>query len=267
MENRCLKEKIILFETNSPQEKHKINQIMAISRFICAKCQKHFSSASNLKQHSNVHINSLSRQKFTCFIKNCKKSYLYICTLKKHIQTFHQKEYDVILNDFYGNERNFQTIYNYLLEHSGIYDFIEIKSSNNFYSNSIEMNQNNNYTKLDKFNKENQMKTRFPVEDNYEIKRKNFNSLKHNFEAIQKHQNFLSSNIESSNIYSIFKENNCYLMNNNNNNTGLSYNFHDNSSFLSNNPLFNSYFANTLYINVLLKLYSSFVNLSPDATL
>ena len=94
---------------------------------ICPVCDKVFSSTSNLKQHRNIHKNSLTRQKYKCFVNNCNKSYLYICTLKKHIQSSHCEEYGTIQNDFYGNERNFQAIYNYILQNPKMYSFIKVK--------------------------------------------------------------------------------------------------------------------------------------------
>jgi hypothetical protein len=39
-------------------------------------------------------------------------------------------EYETILNDFNGNERNFNAIYNYLLQNPSLYPFIKIKQLN-----------------------------------------------------------------------------------------------------------------------------------------
>lgn len=71
--------------------------------FVCKTCKKSFSSSSNLKQHCNVHKNTIRRLKYCCFIKDCKKAYLYVCTLKKHLVEAHMERYQQIV-EYYPNK-------------------------------------------------------------------------------------------------------------------------------------------------------------------
>jgi hypothetical protein len=78
--------------------------------FKCEKCDKTFSSSSNLNQHLSIHNLKKKRSNYICFAGDCKKTYFYICTLKKHIQVCHRNEYESIVGVF--SERNFSHYYN-----------------------------------------------------------------------------------------------------------------------------------------------------------
>ena len=48
----------------------------------------------------NTHVNFIKRKKFPCFISNCDKNFLYVCTLKKHIITSHEEEYNKLTEEY-----------------------------------------------------------------------------------------------------------------------------------------------------------------------
>lgn len=78
-----------------------------------------------MKIHQNVHKNLKKREKHVCFINDCEKVYLYLCTLKKHIESSHKTEYDQ-LNQFYNNE-SFQIIMKKLADDKKEFKFICFK--------------------------------------------------------------------------------------------------------------------------------------------
>ncbi len=106
--------------------------------FTCKICNKNISSISNLKQHENIHKNSTNRASFNCIIQNCTKHFLYICTLKKHLQKDHSEHYKTILEFFPGNERNFSVIYKYLVSKPETFNFIKIK---NPFKNKLKLSK------------------------------------------------------------------------------------------------------------------------------
>eukprot|EP00347_Sterkiella_histriomuscorum_P023997 403332659 len=69
--------------------------------YICNICKKKFASGSNLKQHVQVHDNDETRVQYKCYVADCGKGYLYISSLKKHIQVSHPNEYE---NDIKTNK-------------------------------------------------------------------------------------------------------------------------------------------------------------------
>lgn len=44
-----------------------------------------------------VHNNEVQRIQFRCFAKPCEKAYLYVSSLKKHIQVSHPVEYEALV--------------------------------------------------------------------------------------------------------------------------------------------------------------------------
>ncbi|CDW77247.1 UNKNOWN [Stylonychia lemnae] len=62
--------------------------------YICNFCKKKFASGSNLKQHVQVHDNDDTRIQYKCYVDGCGKGYLYISSLKKHIQVSHPVNYE-----------------------------------------------------------------------------------------------------------------------------------------------------------------------------
>jgi hypothetical protein len=74
----------------------------------------------------NIHKRPNKRHKFVCFIDKCQKSYLYICTLKKHLNYVHRNEFNAILKRY--PRRNFFDVYKILLVDSSEFPFIEFKN-------------------------------------------------------------------------------------------------------------------------------------------
>lgn len=85
---------------------------LGIKPYQCNRCQKNFSSVSNLNQHLMIHDRKSNRYKFVCFIEGCYQSYFYICTLKNHIVKFHHSEYSRLEQDY--KNRSFIEIYKML---------------------------------------------------------------------------------------------------------------------------------------------------------
>jgi hypothetical protein len=81
-----------------------------IKPFTCEICHRSFSSTSNLKQHSTIHSTTVGRERLKCIIENCPKSYLYMCTLKKHLIDTHKDEYEQIKLEFISSS-NLTNIY------------------------------------------------------------------------------------------------------------------------------------------------------------
>lgn len=106
--------------------------------YTCQTCRKSFSSSSNLKQHMNIHRNIISRHKFICFIDNCNKAYLYVCTLKKHLIYSHKNHYDEIVSNY--PDKNFYDVYKKLKEDSAKFPFIQFK---NIDTTTVEFSDNN----------------------------------------------------------------------------------------------------------------------------
>jgi hypothetical protein len=141
----------------------------------------------------NIHKSSNKRNKFVCFIKNCSKSYLYVCTLKKHISTSHINEYEELGKIF--KEKNFLEIFNYLKKTQNFkeiderLEFIEIK--NNQSENETSHKTNKTILKA----------------NSYEEKNHFFNLLKNEVDAnFKKNCSFPSVgnvNFNISNVWSI----------------------------------------------------------------
>jgi hypothetical protein len=92
-----------------------------------------------LKQHKNIHKTGTVRQKYICFIDKCKKSYFYICTLKKHIISSHKSHYNKIIKNF--PDRNFFDVINYLRKNT-TFPFINFKEETVNNTNDITENEN-----------------------------------------------------------------------------------------------------------------------------
>lgn len=116
-----------------------------IKPYVCKECEKSFSSSSNLKQHLNIHKTAVKRSKYTCFVNNCTKSYLYICTLKKHMISSHKSQFNSIEHLNHG--KNFFDIYKILksLRNSkevklGL-PFVNFKNENEIAEESSELEE------------------------------------------------------------------------------------------------------------------------------
>ncbi len=86
---------------------------LGIKPYECHKCQKKFSSVSNLNQHLMIHDRRSARCKFNCFVEGCDQSYFYICTLKNHIVKFHHDLFSKIENE--NKNSSFIDIYKKLI--------------------------------------------------------------------------------------------------------------------------------------------------------
>lgn len=78
-----------------------------------------------MKIHQNIHKKLKKREKHVCFVGNCNNYYLYFCTLKKHIESCHNKEYEELVNH-YPNQP-FQNIVKIIHETEKRFNFINIK--------------------------------------------------------------------------------------------------------------------------------------------
>jgi hypothetical protein len=83
-----------------------------IRPFECTRCEKKFSSISNLNQHMLIHDKKSARFKFVCFAEGCDQSYFYICTLKNHIVKFHHSLFCRIEEEY--KNRSFIDIFKFL---------------------------------------------------------------------------------------------------------------------------------------------------------
>ena len=59
----------------------------------CTFCGKRFASRSNLTQHLLVHKPNEEVQQYACNLSDCKKTYRYFASLKKHTRKYHPKHY------------------------------------------------------------------------------------------------------------------------------------------------------------------------------
>ena len=98
----------------------------------------------------------MNRTKFVCVVGNCCRSYLYICTLKKHLQSVHKNEYDEI-TEKYGQGTNFITNYKKILRNPEIFNFVDVKLISSFTlkengkimdKNQIKLKQNSPQNKF-----------------------------------------------------------------------------------------------------------------------
>ena len=107
---------------------NKPSQINIYKNLACDECGKVLSTISSLALHMERHKNIITRKTFCCLVDNCKRSFLYICTLKKHFQKEHHKIYSQILEHFPGNQRSFLAIYKYLLTNPESREMVKIKN-------------------------------------------------------------------------------------------------------------------------------------------
>ncbi len=112
--------------------------------YICEICNKNFSSSSNLNQHKNTHYLKKNRSKYVCFVDDCMKSYLYICTLKKHVLSCHTENYNQITDIF--SDKNFTHFYENnkkrrLLEEN--FDFVNFKNKKSIDEDNDNLDKEN----------------------------------------------------------------------------------------------------------------------------
>lgn len=86
-----------------------------IKPFECRRCGKKCSSLSNLAQHASIHQQKRRRYKFSCFVGDCTTSYLYTCTLKKHLKKCHPQELQLLQEEY--KNTNFMQLYRILTKY------------------------------------------------------------------------------------------------------------------------------------------------------
>lgn len=172
---------------------------------------KCFSSSSNLKQHYNVHKDIVKRHKYFCFIKNCSKSYLYICTLKKHIIMMHKSNYDTVKKSYVG--KNFFDIYQDIknsvennIRNDRKFDFLEFKTPDrHLSSNEIETGEEDTKSKIDNNSSNEEITSQTPKI--FENKVLNFNLICQNNNInnvlnINVQTDYLKNNLNQNYLYS-----------------------------------------------------------------
>lgn len=100
----------------------------------------------------------MNRTKFVCIVGNCCRSYLYICTLKKHLQSVHKNEYEEIIEK-YGQGTNFISIYKKILRNPEIFNFVDIKLVSNFAIKESTKNLKKNQEKIKQLKLKNNFST------------------------------------------------------------------------------------------------------------
>lgn len=175
-----------------------------------------------------THVNKFKRNKFPCFINNCDKSFLYTCTLKKHIMTSHEGEFKKILNE-YPNE-----------------NFFEI-------SKKIKDNKNLEFVKINSFDNE----------DEKDIQESNINNINYNEDIIIENDN-LNLDLNEKQTFSLNKKiederkKELHLKNNNDNQNNILNNIINNNFATNFLNLNNDYDClNNIFVNNLM-------NFSPE---
>lgn len=64
---------------------------MYISDHKCVICNKIFTTKSNLRMHSLIHVDESQKEVYQCPYKNCNRTYHYKKNLKEHVKSFHEK--------------------------------------------------------------------------------------------------------------------------------------------------------------------------------
>ena len=130
-----------------------INFLVANKKsFTCQKCGKQLSSQSSLNLHIERHKNLVTRKTFSCIVENCKSSFLYICTLKKHFQKDHDEIYEKVLERFPGNERSFLAIYKNIKANPENFNFIKTKKKIKVSYNEFKTNNEISFQISNEFN-------------------------------------------------------------------------------------------------------------------